>query len=77
MPDPPSGTVTFLFTDIEGTTKRWEQYPQQMQLALQRHDEIVPEGGLFTRCLLKRVLYSPLHAHSPAFLPCLLEGFFS
>ncbi len=37
----PSGTVTFLFTDIEGSTKRWEAYPQQMQLALQRHDSIV------------------------------------
>jgi hypothetical protein len=24
MPDLPSGTVTFLFTDIEGSTKRWE-----------------------------------------------------
>ncbi len=37
----PSGTVTFLFTDIEGSTKRWEAYPQQMQLALHRHDSIV------------------------------------
>ena len=25
MPDLPSGTVTFLFTDIEGSTARWEQ----------------------------------------------------
>src|SRR5690349_13648649 len=39
--DSPSGTVTFLFTDIEGSTKRWEQYPQQMQVALQRHDAIL------------------------------------
>src|SRR5438128_8128462 len=37
----PIGTVTFLFTDIEGSTKRWEQYPQQMQAALARHDEIL------------------------------------
>src|SRR3954464_4382441 len=37
----PSGTVTFLFTDIEGSTKRWEQYPQQMGAALSRHDEIL------------------------------------
>lgn len=46
----PTGTVTFLFTDIEGSTKRWEQYPQQMQYALQRHDSILrqvieAEGG--------------------------------
>src|SRR4051794_37018001 len=37
----PTGTVTFLFTDIEGSTQRWEQYPQQMQAALQRHDTIL------------------------------------
>ncbi len=24
MPHPPSGTLTFLFTDIEGSTARWE-----------------------------------------------------
>src|SRR2546426_2809464 len=36
-----TGTVTFLFTDIEGSTKRWEQYPQQMQSALERHDYIL------------------------------------
>src|SRR5436309_1691138 len=37
----PTGTVTFLFTDIEGSTKRWEQYPQQMQAALHLHDAIM------------------------------------
>ncbi len=41
MSGPPTGTVTFLFTDIEGSTKRWEQYPQQMKAALQRHDHIL------------------------------------
>jgi predicted ATPase/class 3 adenylate cyclase len=37
----PSGTVTFLFTDIVGSTKRWEEHPQEMEAALQRHNEIV------------------------------------
>ena len=37
----PSGTVTFLFTDIEGSTRYWEQYPQGMQRALQQHDSIL------------------------------------
>src|SRR5436190_1999629 len=41
MPALPSGTVTFLFTDIEGSTKRWEQYPAQMRAALARHDDIL------------------------------------
>jgi class 3 adenylate cyclase len=34
----PSGTVTFLFTDIEGSTRLWEQYPDAMRAALVRHD---------------------------------------
>jgi len=38
---PPTGTVTFLFTDIEGSTSLWEKYPAQMQAALARHDEIL------------------------------------
>jgi predicted ATPase/class 3 adenylate cyclase len=38
---PPTGTVTFLFTDIEDSTKLWERSPQAMQAALVRHDEIL------------------------------------
>ena len=34
----PSGTVTFLFTDIEGSTERWEHHREAMQRALERHD---------------------------------------
>ena len=41
MPSPPTGTVTFLFTDIEGSTKMWERDPQAMHKALARHDEIL------------------------------------
>ncbi|MFN2459526.1 MAG: tetratricopeptide repeat protein [Candidatus Velthaea sp.] len=37
----PSGTVTFLFSDIEGSTQRWEARPVQMQAALRRHDALV------------------------------------
>src|ERR1700730_6565861 len=37
----PTGTVTFLFTDIEGSTKRWEQYPQAMQAAFSRQETLV------------------------------------
>ncbi|MEM9202165.1 MAG: adenylate/guanylate cyclase domain-containing protein [Actinomycetota bacterium] len=33
------GTVTFLFTDIEGSTRRWEQDPDAMRVALRAHDE--------------------------------------
>src|SRR3954447_21025320 len=37
----PTGTVTFLFTDIQGSTSLYENYPIQMQAALERHDEIL------------------------------------
>jgi class 3 adenylate cyclase len=37
----PSGTVTFLFTDIEGSTEWWDQQPVAMRPALERHDEIL------------------------------------
>src|SRR5262245_47345216 len=38
MADLATGTVTFLFTDIEGSTQLWEQHPDAMRLALARHD---------------------------------------
>src|SRR2546423_950842 len=41
MPELPGGTVTFLFTDIEGSTKRWEAYPEAMAVALAGHDAIM------------------------------------
>ena len=41
MASPPTGTVTFLFTDIEGSTAMWERSPQAMQAALVRHDELL------------------------------------
>jgi predicted ATPase/class 3 adenylate cyclase/DNA-binding CsgD family transcriptional regulator len=44
MADRPTGTVTFLFTDIEGSTRLWEQYPQAMPGALARHDAIMREA---------------------------------
>src|SRR4051795_2825181 len=38
---PPSGTVTFLLTDIEGSTRRWETDPEAMRAALVLHDEVL------------------------------------
>jgi predicted ATPase/class 3 adenylate cyclase/DNA-binding CsgD family transcriptional regulator len=37
----PSGTVTFLFTDVEGSTAGWEQRPESMDSALATHDAIL------------------------------------
>ncbi len=41
MVELPSGTVTFLFTDLEGSTRLWEEHPDLMHDALARHDELV------------------------------------
>src|SRR3712207_6794596 len=40
----PSGNVTFLFTDIEGSTRRWELYPDAMPMAVARHDQILRDA---------------------------------
>lgn len=39
----PSGTITFLFTDIEGSTRLWEQHPDEMRSALNVHETILRE----------------------------------
>ena len=41
MSELPSGTVTFLFTDLEGSTRLWQDHPEAMRPALARHDEII------------------------------------
>ena len=40
----PTGTVTFLFTDIEGSTRLWEEYAESMRVALARHDVLLREA---------------------------------
>src|SRR5438045_93656 len=37
----PAGTVTFLFTDVEGSSRLWERHPDQMRRALARHDALI------------------------------------
>ena len=44
MTELPTGTVTFLFTDLEGSTRLWEEHPDAMQRALARHDEILRDA---------------------------------
>src|SRR5216110_812847 len=43
MSDLPTGTVTFLFTDIEGSTTLWELHPEETRAALVRHDQVIEE----------------------------------
>ncbi len=52
----PTGTVTFLYTDVEGSTKRWEQHPGEMKAAVEVHDAILRKaieanGGVVFRTM--------------------------
>src|SRR5829696_9036158 len=54
MAELPSGTVTFLLTDVEGSTALWEEAPEAMRSALARHDALFDEavrrhGGVHIR----------------------------
>src|SRR5215831_14705130 len=42
--DLPAGTVTFLLTDIEGSTRLWEAVPEEMEVALERHNRLVTDA---------------------------------
>src|SRR5437867_8709630 len=42
----PTGTVTFLFTDLEGQTSLWEEHPAAMRAAMARHDAILRRAVL-------------------------------
>jgi predicted ATPase/class 3 adenylate cyclase len=40
----PTGTVTFLFSDIEGSTERWENHRDEMKAAVARHEKVVRQA---------------------------------
>ncbi|MBI3537884.1 MAG: tetratricopeptide repeat protein, partial [Chloroflexi bacterium] len=42
----PTGIVTFLFTDIEGSTKLWENHPEWMPRAHKRHETIIRDAAI-------------------------------
>jgi class 3 adenylate cyclase len=44
MSGAPSGTVTLLFTDVEGSTRLWDAEREAMAAALRRHDEILRDA---------------------------------
>ena len=41
----PLGTVAFLFTDVVGSTRLWEECPSEMEVALAQHDELVSSAA--------------------------------
>ena len=44
MAELPTGTVTFLFTDVEGSTLLWESAPEAMQIAQALHDRLLRDA---------------------------------
>ncbi|MCH7844791.1 MAG: adenylate/guanylate cyclase domain-containing protein, partial [Acidobacteria bacterium] len=44
MGDLPEGVVTFLFTDVEGSTRMFEEAPDSMLEALRQHDEVIEDA---------------------------------
>ncbi len=54
MNDWPTGTVTFLLTDVEGSTRLWQEHPDVMADVIERHDLLIAEavakhGGTFVK----------------------------
>ncbi|HET9589240.1 MAG TPA: adenylate/guanylate cyclase domain-containing protein, partial [Anaerolineales bacterium] len=62
MTDLPSGTVTFLFTDIEGSTQLWEKDAEAMQPALAEHDTILREAVESNRGHMIKTTGDGIHA---------------
>jgi predicted ATPase/class 3 adenylate cyclase len=44
MSERPTGTITFLFSDIEGSSRKWEQQPEAMRVALATHDRLLRQA---------------------------------
>jgi predicted ATPase/class 3 adenylate cyclase len=57
-----SGVTTYLFTDIEGSTRLWEQEPERMRPALARHDELTREAVEAHRGVVVKTTGDGFHA---------------
>jgi predicted ATPase/class 3 adenylate cyclase/Tfp pilus assembly protein PilF len=66
MADLPSGTVTFLFTDIAGSTRLWQAYPAAMARAYDRHDAILREVVAAHRGVVYKVIGDAFQAAFPS-----------
>ena len=58
----PTGTVTFLFTDLEDSSRLWEHHPEAMQTAMARHDAILRNGVEANRGVIVKGTGDGLHA---------------
>jgi predicted ATPase/class 3 adenylate cyclase len=59
---PPTGTVTLLMSDIEGSTRLWEEHPEEMAAALGRHDEMLRDAIEQNRGYVVKTMGDAFHA---------------
>jgi len=57
-----TGVVTFLFTDVEGSSRLWEQEPARMRSAMEHHDAIVKAAVAERRGKVVKMLGDGVHA---------------
>ena len=57
-----TGTMTFLFTDIEGSTRLWDEAPERMRPALSLHDAIAQDAVLRHRGNVVKTTGDGIHA---------------
>jgi predicted ATPase/class 3 adenylate cyclase len=74
---PPEHVLTFVFTDVEGSTRLWERSPDAMRRSLERHDAILREaidgeGGVVVKATGDGVM--AMFASAPAALVATLEA---
>ncbi len=66
MAERPRGTMTFLFTDIEGSTRLWSQHRPAMEVAYTRHDAILREAITAHRGVVYKVIGDAMQAAFPS-----------
>ena len=60
--DLPTGIVTFLFTDIEGSSRMWELHPEAMRTAVARHDQLLQAAVIDNNGYVVKMRGDGLHA---------------
>jgi predicted ATPase/class 3 adenylate cyclase len=65
MAELPRGTVTFLFTDLEGSTRLWERSPEWMPTAYARHDALLRDAVAAHDGVVYKVIGDAIQAAFP------------
>ena len=65
MAEPPRGTVCFLFTDLEGSSRLWQAHPAAMERAYARHDALLRDAIARHRGVAYKVIGDAFQAAFP------------